>query len=88
MKARIGLEKYLKHLLESLRGESQRTIVLSWLVELLVYRLNETDKMTLESRSYESDAQRDKDIKDKKRRQKELQDEFDAFLKQYQQELP
>lgn len=61
MKARIGLEKYLKHLLEDLKGESQRKMLLGWLVELYIYRLNEIDKMTLESKIYESDTQRDRD---------------------------
>lgn len=45
MKARIGLEQYLKHLVNNLKGEIERTLVLGWLSELLVYRLNEMEKL-------------------------------------------
>ncbi|CAD8189069.1 unnamed protein product [Paramecium octaurelia] len=87
MKARIGLEQYLKHLINNLKGEIERTLVLGWLSELLIYRLNEQEKLIHETRNYENEAQRDKDIKEKKQQLNQLNEDLDHFLKTYKLEL-
>lgn len=39
-----------------MKGEIERTLVLGWLSELLVYRLNEMEKLLQETKNYENDA--------------------------------
>lgn len=42
--------------MNNLKGETERTLVLGWLTELLVYRLNEMEKLLQETKNYESET--------------------------------
>ena len=59
-KARVGLESYLKELMNSLKGEQERTLVLAWRTELLIYRLNETERKLNENKPQEGEINKEK----------------------------
>jgi hypothetical protein len=61
-----------------LKEKQQRTIILSWLTELQVYRLNILQRQVDES---EKNNENKTTVKERKAKLLELETEFDEFLK-------
>ncbi len=61
-----------------MKEKQQRTIILSWLTELQVYRLNILQRQVDES---EKNNENKTTVKERKAKLLELETEFDEFLK-------
>ncbi|KAM3137990.1 hypothetical protein pb186bvf_009885 [Paramecium bursaria] len=87
MKARQGLEYYLQELMNSLKKEQERTLVLAWRFELLVYRLNETEKLFQETKLIESEVKRKQQYSIRQDMLNKVKESLDQFQSQYKNEL-